>query len=93
MNHQREYLSEDIEQIRRYFPGATIIEVLSTPFDIEAKAIESSHRVNLQSNRAVDCPNEAIHDQTIITSSLHQVGRKITQKYVSCKLSLPSTIL
>lgn len=32
---QREWLVEDLAQIRRYFPGATLIEPLDTPFDIE----------------------------------------------------------
>lgn len=31
---QREYLAEDIEQIRRFFPGATVIKALKTPFDL-----------------------------------------------------------
>ena len=31
---QREYLYEDIEQIKRYFPGAEYAETLMTPFDL-----------------------------------------------------------
>ncbi len=31
---KREYLAEDLEQIRRFFPGATIIKALTTPFDL-----------------------------------------------------------
>lgn len=36
MSHhtQREYLAEDLEQIRRFFPGATVVKALTTPFDL-----------------------------------------------------------
>lgn len=33
--YQREWLLEDIEQIRRYFPGAELLETIDTPFDIK----------------------------------------------------------
>lgn len=34
---QREWLAEDLEQICRFFPGATITEVIDTPFYIETR--------------------------------------------------------
>lgn len=45
---QREWLLEDIEQIKRYFPGAELLETLKTPFDIKTHSFiemgTSSHR-------------------------------------------------
>ena len=34
---QREWLVEDLDQIRRHFPGATIVEAFSIPFDFQPK--------------------------------------------------------
>lgn len=34
---RRQYLTEDVEQIRRYFPGARTVS-LRTPFDLTPKA-------------------------------------------------------
>lgn len=34
---QREWLTEDLAQIRRYFPGATLLGTLDTPFDLEIR--------------------------------------------------------
>lgn len=34
--HRRQYLTEDLEQIQRYFPGAESVN-LRTPFDLTPK--------------------------------------------------------
>lgn len=31
---QKEWLTEDLAQIQRYFPGATLVEAIDTPFDL-----------------------------------------------------------
>ena len=36
---QREWLTEDFDQIRRYFPGAELLEAIETPFDIKSGGI------------------------------------------------------
>lgn len=52
MSHhtQREYLAEDLEQIRRFFPGATIIKTLETPFDITARGPSAQRRRKQKGN-------------------------------------------
>lgn len=41
---QREWLVEDLDQIRRYFPGAKFIKPLDTPFDIETRDMSQETR-------------------------------------------------
>ena len=41
---EREWLTEDLEQIRRFFPGATITEVIDTPFYIETGVMSQETR-------------------------------------------------
>jgi hypothetical protein len=41
---QREWLTEDLAQIRRYFPGAKVMEPLDTPFDIKPAARTRTQR-------------------------------------------------
>jgi hypothetical protein len=36
---QREWLLEDLDQVRRYFPGAEVLEVTETPFDIRVQSL------------------------------------------------------
>ena len=47
---QREWLTEDIRQIRRFFPGATLINTLDTPFDIRVP--QRTRRQHSHSERA-----------------------------------------
>lgn len=63
---QHEWLTEDVEQIRRYFPGATFIETFDTPFDIHTlqqghtertaqAAAEPVHSAGVSEKRAGEC--------------------------------------
>lgn len=55
-NAQHEYLYEDIEQIRRFFPGAEFVEALETPFDLttsRAQSAKSSQRSSSKFNFTV----------------------------------------
>ena len=42
---QQELLTEDLAQIRRYFPGAEIIEAFEIPFFIETRDMRQESRV------------------------------------------------
>lgn len=58
---QREYLAEDIEQIRRFFPGATIIEPIETPFDIDtgATTAQPKRAVQVTAVATAPCPTKS----------------------------------
>ncbi len=50
---QREWLLEDIEQIRRYFPGAKLVETVDTPFDISVHPTPTQYRRTKNSSNPV----------------------------------------
>ncbi len=37
---QQEWLTEDLAQIRRYFPGAEYLEAIETPFSLTTRPIK-----------------------------------------------------
>lgn len=62
---QREYLYEDIEQIRRYFPGAELAETLETPFDLSRPGLVT------WDVRADSCRPEAVPVPAVVPAVRH----------------------